>query len=244
MKNLKGKIFILIASIITGILIMINIDLNKTSYNISLNAVEYKKALEERNKLYKEIESIKSENIDYRYKISKYEGNDPEKNKKLVEDMKSQLFDYGKLSGVTAVKGPGLVIKVQDGDIDKVLDTERDIMRKIFHQEDMALIINEARKAGAEAIAVNNHRVLPNTGASCNSAFIGFEDYSREYGPFYIYMIGDPEKMKASLLSENSHIQKLILRKIKVDIEQKDEMIIPATSQNTEAMFMQRYEGK
>jgi uncharacterized protein YlxW (UPF0749 family) len=244
MKNLKGKIFILIASIITGILIMINIDLNKTSYNISLNAVEYKKAVEERNKLYNEIESIKSENIDYRYKISKYEGNDPEKNKKLVEDMKKQLIDYGALSGVTAVKGPGLVIKVQDGGIDKVLDTDIEVLRKIFHDNDMALIINEARKAGAEAIAVKDHRVLPNTGANCNWAFIAFEDDSRASAPFYIYMIGDPEKMKASLLSENSNIQKLILRNIKVDIEQKDEIIIPATNQNTEANFMQRYEGK
>ncbi|MDY4251804.1 DUF881 domain-containing protein, partial [Clostridium sp.] len=210
----------------------------------SLNAIDYKKAVEERNQLYKEIDNLKSENIDYRYQISKYSDNDPEKNKKLIEDMKNQLVDYGALSGISTIKGPGIIIKLQDGDINKLLDTKHEIFRKILHEDDMAHILNELRSAGAEAVSINDHRILPNTSVSCNWAFIGFEDESRIFAPFEVYAIGNPQELKAALLAENSIIQKLLLRKIKVEIEEKDEIIISATKQNTEANYMERYEAK
>lgn len=244
MKNIRSKIFILIASIITGFLISNNINLNKIKTNLSLNAVEYKNATEERNRLYNEIENIKSDNVDLRYNINKYKGNDPEKNKKLVEDMRNQLIDYGALSGIRDVTGRGVVLKIKDGSYDTVLDTNSQIMSKIFHEADMALILNEIRNTSAEAIAINDHRVLPSTGVNCYWAFIGFDDQSQEAGPFYIYIIGDPEEIKASLLSENSHIQNLILREIKVDIEIREEITISKTNQMTEAKYMQRVEGQ
>lgn len=244
MKNIKSKIFILLASIITGFFISNNISIDKTKTNLNLNALEYKNAVEERNKLYNEIENIKNDNVDLRYSINKYEGNNPETNKKIIEDMRNQLIDYGALSGIREVTGSGVVLKIQDGDIDKVLDTNDDIRRKIFHEDDMALVLNEIRKTSAEAIAINDHRVLPNTGVSCYVAFIGFEDQTMESAPFYIYIIGDPEEIKASLLSENSHIQKLILREIKVEIEIREEITIGKTEQITETKYMERVESK
>lgn len=244
MKNIRSKIFILVASIITGFLISNNINVNKIKTNLNLNAGEYKNAVEERNKLYNEVENIRNDNIDLRYNIKKYEGNDPETNKKLVEDMRNQLIDYGTLSGIRDVTGSGVVLRIQDGDFDKLLDTNRDIMRKIFHEDDMALILNDIRKTSAEAIAINDHRVLPSTGVSCHVAFIGFEDDTTAYGPFYIYIIGDPEEIKASLLAENGHIQKLILREIKVNIEIKEKITINKTNQIIDVNYMERTELK
>ncbi|WP_288221311.1 DUF881 domain-containing protein [uncultured Clostridium sp.] len=245
MKNVKARVFILGASIITGFLIVNSINLNGVSSKItSLNAMDYKKAIEERNQLYKDIENIRSQNIDYRYQISKYDNDDPEKNKKLIEDMKNQLGDYSTLSGTTSIKGPGLVIKLEDADIDKKFDTEFEIARKMLHEDDMALLLNDIRSAGAEAISINDHRILPNTAVKCYWAFIGFDDESRIFAPFYISIIGNPEEMKAILLSEDSVIQGLLLRKIKIEIEEKDEIIIPITKQNTEAKYMKRYDEK
>lgn len=241
----KAKGFILLASIFTGFLITNSIDLSEVTKSMSsLNAIDYKKAVEERNQLYKEIDNLRSENIDYRYQISKYDDNDPEKSKKLIEDMKRQLVDYGALSGVSTIKGPGLIIKLQDGDINKILDTEYEIFRKMLHEDDMALILNELRGAGAQAISMNDHRIIPNTSVSCYWAFIGFEDESRIFAPFYISVIGNAEEIKAKLQLEDSIIQKLLLRKIKIEIEEKDEIIIPATKQNTEVKYMERYESK
>lgn len=244
MKDKTGKALAFLASSAIGFLIVNNINLEKLQTSFQLNAVEYQKAIEERNKLYKEIEFTQEENDMLRDKIDSYDDNDDAKQEKLIEDMKNQVRDYGTLIGQSEVKGPGLVIKVNDGDINRKEDTPFETWRKIFHDNDMAFLLNDIRNAGAEAVAVNNHRVLPYTGVECGWAFILFEDESTEAAPFYVYMIGDPEQMKSYLLAEGSYLQNLILRKLNVEIEVKDEIVIPSTLQNTDVKFMQRYEGE
>ncbi|GAB6170355.1 DUF881 domain-containing protein [Clostridium carnis] len=245
MKRLNGKIFIFIASIAVGVLIVTNINLNltRTPSVAQLNTVEYKKAVDERNKLYKDIEVLRNDNSQAKYKINKYSGNDNKK-EKLIDDMKRQLLDYGMLNGSIDLKGPGLIIKINDGDYNRKLETQFDVWRKTLHDNDMALVLNDIRKAGAEAISINNHRVIGLTGVNCNWAFIGFEDDSMEGAPFYIYAIGDPGTLKAALLAEDSHIQKLARRKLKVEIEEKAEILVPATIQNMDVKYMERYDVK
>ena len=50
--------------------------------------------------------------------------------------------------------------------------------------------------------------------------------------------------MKTILMAENSIIQKLLLREIKVEIVEKEEIVIPTTKQNTEVKYMKRDESK
>ena len=92
---------------------------------------------------------------------------------------------------------------------DLLNETAYEVMNKILHDSDMALLINELRGSGAEAISVNNHRVTPNTAVVCNSAFLGFDDGDREAAPFKIYVIGNAELMEESLNSEGSHLRVL-----------------------------------
>ena len=82
--------------------------------------------------------------------------------------------------------------------------------------------------------------MLPSTGVTCFGAVIGFEDESITPAPFYIYVIGNTEEMKTYLLSENSYLQKLILRDLKIEIEEKEEIILPATSQILDVKYMER----
>ncbi|ATD55221.1 DUF881 domain-containing protein [Clostridium chauvoei] len=242
MKRATGKILIFFGSILLGFFIINGISLKNMPRMVQLNAIEYKKAIDERNQLYKEVEGLREENYKNKEKMNSY-NHDDKRQEKVFEDMKNQVKDYGMITGLSDVKGPGVVLKITDGDINLKQDTQFETWRKILHDSDMALVLNEARKAGGEAIAVNNHRVIPLTGVVCNWAFIGFDDDSMEYAPFYIYIIGDPEQLKTALLSEDSHIQKLILRELKVEIEIKDEITIPGTIQNLESKYMERHEG-
>ena len=52
MKNYRNKFFILIATILLGFLIVTNIGINENNGFLNLNSVEYREAIEERNKLY------------------------------------------------------------------------------------------------------------------------------------------------------------------------------------------------
>lgn len=244
MKSKTYKIVLLLSSIITGIFIISNVGLSGKVVNFSLTSYEYTKAVEERNNLYSEIENLEKDNIDMKYKIRSYKGTDKTKTEKLIQDMKNQLKDYGNISGINEVKGSGIVIKIKDGDdINVQLDPPTEILRKLFHEDDMAMVLNEIRNTTAEAVLINEHRVLPNTGVSCNWAFIGFDDQSQEVGPYYVYVIGDPEEMYTYLMAEDGYLKKLINRGLEVEIEKRDEIVIPQTNQSTEPQFMQRYDG-
>jgi len=244
MKSKTYKIILLLSGIITGIFIISNIGLSKKVFNFSLTSYEYTKAVEERNNLYSEIENIEKDNISMKFKIRSYKGTDKTKTEKLIQDMKNQLKDYGNISGINAVKGSGLVIKIKDGDnINLQLDNPSEVWRKLFHENDMAMVLNEIRNTSAEAVLINEQRVLPNTGINCYWAFIIFEDEKKESSPYNLYVIGDPDEMYTYLTAEDGFLQSLSRRGLQVEVEKRDEIIIPQTSQSTEPQFMQRYDG-
>lgn len=243
MSRLTGKIVSFIASLIVGFLIVININLNRLPIAKQLSAKEYKDAIDERNKLFKELEILKDENYTTKEKIDSYAQYDGKK-EKVVNDMLDQVNDYGMITGLSSVKGPGIVVKIQDGDSNRKEETPYETLSKIFHNNDAAMVLNEIRSAGAEAVAIKNHRIIPTTSIECNGPFLGFDDYSIEHAPFYYYAIGDPEQLKLKLTREGSYINKLIVRKLKVEIEVKDEIIIPASIQKFDANFMRESETK
>lgn len=243
MKNNKSFFFVFIAAIILGCLISMNFNFKRTrSYN-QLNSTEYQNAIEERAALYRDIGNLKDDNTQIKDQIKKYEKNDT-KDDKILDEMKAQIGDYEMFIGLNKVEGAGIILKVNDGTTNALNENTDEINNKLLHDNDMALILNELRAAGAEAISVNNHRVLPWSGVICNWAFIGFDDGSMEYAPFKIYAIGDPEKLKAALLEDGSHIKQLMFRKLYVDIEEVDKIIMPPSTSNSTVKYMARDDVK
>lgn len=240
MNKSISKYIILLGTILLGFLIASNVNIKegkKTSKN--LTALEYKEALEERSQLYKDIESMELINDEMKSKTNEYlsVGN---RSEKVVSDMKRQLSDYGMVNGNTDVTGEGVVISISDGDIDRATDNQYELWSKLFHDNDLARLINEIRACGAETFAIDDHRVLTSTGVICEWAFIGFDDGRTEQAPFTIYIIGDSEKMYSALLDENSYLTHLINRKLNISIEKKEMIEIPATTQSLDVHFMER----
>src|SRR5471030_667047 len=243
MKNNKDFFFVFIATIILGALISMNFNFEGIQSYSQLNATEYQNAVEERSVLYKDIGDLQEDNVQKKIKINNYANNDT-KNDKILEDMKAQIGDYGMFIGLNKVEGSGIILKINDGTTNVREEDENEVKNKLLHDSDMALVLNELRVAGAEAISVNNHRVVPWSGVICNWAFIGFDDGGMEYAPFNIYAIGDPEKLKAALLEDGSHVKQLMFRKLYVDIQEVDKIIMPPTTSNANVKYMERYEVK
>lgn len=241
MKKNKDSFFIFIAAIILGILMSVNFDFDAITSHNELNTSQYQNAVEEKTRLYKEISGLKENNLETIEKIYQYKDND-EKNDKIVEDMKAQIKDYGMFTGNVEVQGSGIILTIDDGTTNVTEESMADVMSKLLHDSDMALILNELRQAGAEAICVNNHRIVPWSGAVCAWAFIQFDDGSRESAPFKIYAIGDPEKMKAALLEDGSHVRELMVRKLYVEIEESEKITMPAAGQGGNISYMVRDE--
>ncbi|PSM59073.1 division initiation protein [Clostridium diolis] len=243
MKNNKGFFFVFIATIILGGLISMNFNFKGIQSYSQLNATEYQNAVEERAALYRDIGNLQEDNNEKKDKIRNYAQND-KKNDKILDDMKTQISDYKSFIGSNNVEGPGIILKINDGTTNALEENTDEINNKLLHDNDMALVLNELRVAGAEAISVNNHRILPWSGVICNWAFLGFDDGGMEYAPFNIYAIGDPEKLKAALLEDGSHVKQLMLRKLYVDIKVVDKIIMPPTTANSNVKYMSRDESK
>ena len=240
-KN-KSKFFLFLGTILIGFFIVINIDINNTNSFFKMNSKEYKNAIEERNKLYDEITALSEDNYDLLKKISQLNVDDNKDNQKVIKHMKEQLDIYSLLSGVDATKGSGIILTINDGDYNIHTDSQDEVNGKTLHSADAALILNELRTAGAEAIAINNYRVLNTTGLVCAWAFIRFEENGNdmEGAPFKFYAIGDPDQLEAALLAESSHINELLIRKLKITIDKYDEMELPKAVKSISPKFMER----
>ena len=238
-KN-TSKFFILLASILIGFLIVVNVGKNSINGFFNMNSIEYKDAIEERNKLYYDITALSEDNYELIKRIALLDVDDDGNSEKVVEHMKEQLDIYSLLSGVDATKGSGIILTINDGDYNIHTDSQDEVNRKTLHSADAALILNELRTAGAEAIAINNYRVLNTTGLVC--AFIRFEENGNdmEGAPFKFYAIGDPDQLEAALLAEGSHINELLIRKLKITIDKYDEMELPKAVKSISPKFMER----
>ena len=241
-KN-TSKFFILLASILIGFLIVVNVGKNSINGFFNMNSIEYKDAIEERNKLYYDITALSEDTYELIKRIALLDVDDDDGNsEKVVEHMKEQLDIYSLLSGVDATKGSGIILTINDGDYNIHTDSQDEVNRKTLHSADAALILNELRTAGAEAIAINNYRVLNTTGLVCAWAFIRFEENGNdmEGAPFKFYAIGDPDQLEAALLAEGSHINELLIRKLKITIDKYDEMELPKAVKSISPKFMER----
>ena len=225
-KKMSMKFLLLCATCIIGVLIAMNFDSNGKSSS-HLNAKEYQILQEEKNNLISDVNSLIKDNRQIQDKVNNFEsgGN---KNEKIISNMKSDLQLYGILSGLYEVKGKGVVITIKDANIIHGEDSNYEMKRKIFHDEDAENVINTIRLAGAEAISLNDHRITSVTGIKCYWAFLRFEDGTEEYQPFNFYVIGDPEVLEENLMAEGSYIRGLITRGLDVSIEKKDEIILKA----------------
>lgn len=241
MKIKESKVVMFIATVLLGLLIASNLDFEGIQTSLEMNAKEYQDAIEERSKLYNEISNISALNREKEKKIKEYVSNDKEQ-EKIYESMKKELGELGLQTGLSEVSGPGVVITIIDGEITED-DTEFSASRKIFHDSDAEFVVNELRNAGAEAIAINNTRLSPISGFACYAAFIKVDD-SKEFQPFSFYAIGDPETLKELLESDNSYLERLKARDLKVSFEVKENIQMPASSKAKEVTYMKPYSEK
>lgn len=141
------------------------------------------------------------------------------------------------LAGLTPVKGPGLMIKLQDSPKKLPVTAETSLAQQaIVHDQDINAIVNELKAAGAEAIAISGadrsqmQRVTALTTARCagpgmtvNLTVLG--------APYYIYAIGNPANLESQLKIPNGVVDQAMLEPLgMIQITRLTEITIPAYS--------------
>jgi hypothetical protein len=149
------------------------------------------------------------------------------KNNSELEETKNQINEKNKTIGLAEVTGPGVIITVADSDIDS--NSVVDATDFIIHDTDILKIVNELKNAGAEAISINNQRVILTTPIICGGNIINING-ERIGSPFEIKAIGSPEAL-ANLSRPGGWLSKLEKRGIKVSaIKKSNSITIPKYS--------------
>lgn len=143
--------------------------------------------------------------------------------KSEAADTLAQLEAARMLSGVVAVEGPGLVITMQDS---QSAASSSDIANYIVHEQDVRLVVNELRAAGAEAISINGQRLVSNSSIRCVGPTI-IVNGIKSAAPFVISAIGNPETMESALHLPGGVLQSL-QDFVQIDLAKKEKVQLPA----------------
>lgn len=160
---------------------------SKISQNYEENQLraEVLKYKEKYDNKYKELENAEKNLEKEREKAT---SNDEE-----LEQVEEDIKKGNKVLGLTEVTGPGVTITLNDS---QNLSNVLNISDALVHDVDVLAVINELKNAGAEAISINDQRLVPTTGITCGGNIIDIND-EKVGAPFTIKAIGLPEQLAA-----------------------------------------------
>ncbi|TDD59018.1 DUF881 domain-containing protein [Kribbella antibiotica] len=133
--------------------------------------------------------------------------------------------------GTTPVTGPGLTVTLKDAPKDVVRDNpDVDADWLVIHQQDIQAVVNALWAGGAEALTIQNHRVISTTGIKCvgNSVVLHGVPY---LPPYKITAIGDKRKLQKAL-DDSKYIENLqdyVVRfQLGYDVTNESSILMPA----------------
>ena len=131
-----------------------------------------------------------------------------------AEALKSELEKHRTMSGFTNVEGDGVVIEVADSTTENENYNDDEL---IVHDSDLRTIVNELFGAGAEAVSINEERIIINTPIRCVGNTIMVNN-KRCSSPYVIRAIGDADTMETALKIRGGIVDELMDSTISVNI--------------------------
>lgn len=137
----------------------------------------------------------------------------------------SAIKDNQKLLGLTDVTGQGLIIYLDEN---REIDSSQvaNINGYLVHEEDLLYIINELFNAGADAVSINDERIVSTTSILCDGNIIRIN--GKMIGvPLTIKAIGYPERMDYALNRPGGYLDLMANDGVKIAVEKSEKIDIP-----------------
>ena len=112
------------------------------------------------------------------------------------------------LIGLTDVTGEGVIVTLKDNNTVTADSNILDPSMVIVHMPDILGVINELKNAGAEAISINDQRVVSTTSLTCEGNIINING-EKISSPFVIKAIGSSIYMNSALTRAGGTIEYL-----------------------------------
>ena len=142
--------------------------------------------------------------------------------------------------GLTDVTGPGVIITLSDNEnaTSENIGLTEDIRDYLVHDSNLREVIRKLKNSGAEAISINDQRLVFNTWVTCSGNVIRVNGV-KVGSPFEIKAIGSPELLYGNL---EQTIKKLNNLGIIVNIEKKDNINITKYSGTIQQNYVKSIE--
>ncbi len=119
---------------------------------------------------------------------------DTKRLKELSDDLAKAQF----LAGLTDVKGPGIVVTLNDSKKSMPPLPAGFAPPNIIHDTDIASVVNELKASGAEAISVNGQRIVAVSPVRCVGPTV-MVNFTPQAPPFVIKAIGNPKTLMTGI---------------------------------------------
>lgn len=194
-KSVSIRALVAIAGVVFGLLISAQM---RSMPDRIINPISpYTSLKETRDSLYEEQGQLKENILNLQKSLNQAEKNTLEA--KLSKTELANIKNKKALAGLTKLNGPGIIIELDDSKREQITEDS------IVHAADLRDIVNLLWSSGAEAISINNQRVVANTAIDCivNTILV---NNTRLTTPFRIEAIGDQNKMYENIISLNNLI--------------------------------------
>lgn len=187
----KNGLALLVLSFFLGMLLIIQFKtIEKTTGGIASSqkahqlSIELNSLRDRKEMLSKELKSLES-------RIKEYKNSESE-DSVVVKNLKNDIKKYELLAGYSNVKGPGVLMKLEEPQLDSN-------SKMLLYNFDLLLaIINKLNASGAEAISINNERIIAITEMSLSAEKLIING-NPIIPPFEIKCIGNPDTIEAAL---------------------------------------------
>ncbi len=224
MKNRGIQITIALICMVLGMMLAVQFKSIKT---INSAAVGKMRAEELQFALNAEKEKLKdalSALAEVENKLKEYR-DAASKNDRIAAIMQEDLEQAKMLAGLTTVQGQGVIVTLDDS---KLRNNQEQVNENYFiiHDSDILLVINELRASGAEAISLNDNRVLATSQIRCAGPVLSINN-TRTSAPFIVKAIGNSADMESALKMRDGVVDALQQWGIEVSISKEANMVIP-----------------
>lgn len=128
-------------------------------------------------------------------------------------------------AGVTSLQGPGVVITIDDSKRPTKPGENPNLY--LIHDDDILKVINELWAAGAEAVSINEQRLIASSEIRCAGPTLSVNN-TRYSPPYDIRAIGDPQTLETALKMRGGVIETLQFWGIQIAVKKMETLKVPA----------------
>jgi uncharacterized protein YlxW (UPF0749 family) len=178
-----------------------------------------------------EITSIEAEIVARRNLLNSVQLSS-DSDRQALEELQNLIRRLDAMAGYTEVRGPGVILSLDDNRKDAAVAQKSNPGQFkpddfLIHDRHLLYIVNELRAAGAEAISINDQRVVGTSEFRCAGPVI-LVNTTRLAPPYIIRAIGNQASLTGTLALPESEFNILKMAGYPVSVQNSPMLLLPA----------------